>query len=159
MSYELEITKTIYSSLRDEIIEKMRFSNQLAGYKLGSVGAIFGFIVINHGKTDTFFENSAIIVSLMLAIVFDLALYQNNKAIILVGQYIKENIEPSFKRIGENLIMWEEYITQQAQQQRRKIYNLFEIANYLMTLLLVILSILYFFNTNLSVLPVCFFCL
>ena len=146
-SNDLEIVKTIYTNLRLEILEKMKFSNQLLSYKLISVGAVVGFVVANRGQTahNLLFENAAIFTGIGLAISFDLALYQNNKAIITVGTYMKRYIEPWLKSLSdpaekEERVMWEEYISERSPKTKRMIYNIFEAANYLMTLLLIVIA-------------------
>lgn len=161
-SVSLEIGKVIYISLRDEILEKMKFSNQLVSYKLISIGSITAFViakydkVLNYGKkipssTDyLFLYYASVFTGIALAISFDLALYQNNRAIIQVGTYMREHLEKWLKDIAriDNLVMWEEFlfINPDVKISKRTVYNIFEIVNYLMTILITIFGFSFLFS-------------
>lgn len=144
----LEVTRTVYESLRNEILEKMKFSNQLAAYKLLSVGALLGFIATKTDSISSFFLISAIVLGVGLAIAFDLSLYQNNRAIISVGIYMREYLEPELRLSAgkSTLVMWEEFIVERS--QREKVYNFFEASNYLMTVLMMLLGIAYLWTVK-----------
>jgi hypothetical protein len=140
----LEIAKLVYENIREEILEKMKFSNQLLGYKLLSIGAVLGLVASNKVIfDDAYLKTACLFVAASLAICFDLALYQNNKAIILAGSYIKENIEPWLIRISDSqVVMWEDYITRNSsKKKKRMIYNIFESANYIMSLFLILVGL------------------
>lgn len=151
--HSVEVATTIYASLRNEILEKMRFSNQLLSYKLLSVGAIAGFVSANY-QAQSFFVSAAIILALFLSFAFDLALFQNNKAIIAVGIYMKKHIEPWLKEISgcsTTMCMWEEYISYRVEggeRLQRKTYNIFEAVNYLITIAIIIIAIFYLYKFN-----------
>nr|WP_320013470.1 hypothetical protein [uncultured Desulfobacter sp.] len=145
-NHELDIAKTVYTNMRSEIIEKMKFSNQLLLYKLASIGSILGSLFALRNPDLGIFSVTAAFLGVGVALSFDLAVYQNNKAIIVLGCFMKDHVEIWLKSIcdRQDVVMWEEFIARDSLPEiskNRMVYNFFESSNYLLTLILMIVGI------------------
>ena len=128
---KLEILKLYFESLRHEIIEKIKLSHQLGYYKLISLGLLIG--ICSTKKPAEEYEAIILFAVAILPLAFDLSLFLNGNAIVKVGEYIRDCIEPQFKTLIKNsepppLILWEEYISpkENVRISDRIWWNLFE---------------------------------
>ncbi|WP_157237791.1 hypothetical protein [Desulfobacter curvatus] len=127
---KLEILKLYFDNLRHEIIEKIKLSHQLGYYKLISLGLLVG--ICSTKKPAEEYEVIILLAVAILPLAFDLSLFFNGNAIVRVGDYIRDCIEPQLKTLikdSDSLILWEEYISpaeQRASISERLWWNLFE---------------------------------
>jgi len=141
---DLDIAALYFFTLREEILSKISSQIQLVYYKLLAVGGLLGILLAASGPFVDQVKSYTIILPILVAIGFDLSLYQNNNGIILAGEFIRDEIEAKWFRYllaspsSDKWIFWEQYI---AATHARRSYGWLEGTQYLLTITLTVFSI------------------